>query len=242
MAEKKTTALIVDDERLARASLRAVLDGFPEIEVIAEAASAAEALAAVHEHRPGLIFLDIQLSGGSGFDLLAKIENPPPIIFVTAYDRYALRAFEVNALDYLVKPVEPERLRRSLERIAAMPEPSCCSPEDSTAPLQPGDSVTLNSGRRCTMVPLADMLLIRSEGNYTHVVLADGSDHLVRTTLTMWIDRLPGEMFVPLSRSLIINRSRVCGWEPEGRGLALHFRDSALTLRLSRTEAERFKV
>ena len=110
-------ALIVDDERLARVNLKRLLESYPDIEIAGEADSCASAVEAINLHQPELIFLDIQLGGETGFDLLEMIDHPVSIIFVTAYDEYAIRAFEVNASDYLLKPVSPERLKLSVDRI-----------------------------------------------------------------------------------------------------------------------------
>ena len=108
-------AIIIDDERLARNELKKLLQEFPEVEVIGEAANANEGIEKIESLNPDLVFLDIQMPGKSGFDMLTQIERAPHVIFVTAYDEYALKAFEVNALDYLMKPVEPKRLADAIK-------------------------------------------------------------------------------------------------------------------------------
>src|SRR6478735_3585878 len=110
-------AIIIDDERLARNELRKLLQEFPEIEVIAEAANASEGIERIENMNPDLIFLDIQMPGKTGFDLLSELDRTPNVIFTTAYDEYALKAFEVNALDYLLKPVEPKRLADAIHKL-----------------------------------------------------------------------------------------------------------------------------
>ena len=110
-------AVIIDDERLARNELKKLLQEFPEIEVIAEAANANEGIEKIDSLNPDLIFLDIQMPGKTGFDMLAELDKAPDVIFTTAYDDYALKAFEVNALDYLLKPVEPRRLADALHKL-----------------------------------------------------------------------------------------------------------------------------
>lgn len=232
--------LIVDDERLARVSLRALLAGHPDIRIIAEATGIEEAVETVRQHRPDLIFLDIQMPGGSGFDVLAALEHPPAVIFVTAYDRYAIRAFEVNALDYLLKPVEPERLNVSLGRIRAAQSPAACRTANSMEPLRMDDHVMLDSGRRCVVAPVADILAIHADGNYTRIVLKDETVHMVRVAFNKWTDRLPAA-FAPLSRSLLIQIQAVSAWESIGRGLLLHFRNTNLVIKTTRTAAERFR-
>src|ERR687886_1085499 len=109
--------IIIDDERLARTELRKLLQEFPEIEVIDEAANAEEGIAKIEQHNPDLIFLDIQMPGKTGFDLLAELDRAPKVIFTTAYDEFALKAFEVNALDYLLKPIEPKRLADAIHKL-----------------------------------------------------------------------------------------------------------------------------
>lgn len=232
--------LIVDDERLARVSLRALLASHPCIRVVAEADDVRTAVRAVRAHKPDLIFLDIQMPGGSGFDLLAKLEYPPPVIFVTAYDLYAIRAFEVNALDYLLKPVDPGRLDASLRRISAVKTSARCRGADSKAPLRMDDHVLLDSGRRCVAVPVEDILTIHADGNYTRVVLRDRSEHLVRVAFNTWATRLP-DGFVAISRSILIQAAAVTVWESRGRGLVLRFGSTGYLLELSRTAADRFR-
>src|SRR5213595_1718471 len=113
-------AIIIDDERLARAELRKLLQDFPEIEVVDEAANADEGISKIENHNPDIIFLDIQMTGKTGFDLLAELDHAPQVVFTTAYDEYALKAFEVNALDYLLKPVEPQQLERALKKLTSL--------------------------------------------------------------------------------------------------------------------------
>src|SRR6478752_5516112 len=110
-------AIIIDDERLARTELRKLLQEFPEVEIVDEACNAEEGLQKIENHNPDLIFLDIQMPGKTGFDMLGELDHAPQVIFTTAYDEYALKAFEVNALDYLLKPVEPRRLADAIEKL-----------------------------------------------------------------------------------------------------------------------------
>src|SRR5215813_9861381 len=122
-------AIIIDDERLARAELRKLLQDFPEVEVIDEAANAEEGIAKIEAQHPDLIFLDIQMPGKTGFDMLSSLERTPYVIFTTAYDEYALKAFEVNALDYLLKPVEPKRLADAIQKLHFTESKETISPE-----------------------------------------------------------------------------------------------------------------
>jgi two-component system LytT family response regulator len=239
---KEMKCLVVDDERLARASLCASLEEYPGVEVVAEASSTREAIDAMREQKPDLLFLDVQMPGGSGFDLLEQLEDPPPVIFVTAYDKYAIRAFEVNALDYLLKPVDPDRLRLSLERVNPENEDGRTVKLDSLEAFRINDRVFLNSGQRCVMAAVSDVLYILAEGNYTRVCLANGNDFLVRFSMKIWQARLPETHFSLLSRSLLLQVRRIDGWETcDNRGRLVHFADSDRSIKLSRSAADRLR-
>src|SRR5246127_746882 len=141
-------AIIIDDERLARAELRKLLQDFPEVEVIDEAANAEEGIAKIEAQNPDLIFLDIQMPGKTGFDMLSSLERSPNVIFTTAYDEYALKAFEVNALDYLLKPVEPKRLADALLKVRQKDEEELLS-YNNRGLLHENDQVFVKDGERC---------------------------------------------------------------------------------------------
>src|SRR5262245_20602904 len=162
-------ALIVDDERLARNELRRLLGRHPEIEIVGEAASAVQARRALEDLEPDLLFLDVQMPGETGFDLLASLDCVPLVVFTTAYDEYALRAFEVNALDYLVKPIEPRRLASTVSRLLARAGPAVGAPAEAdgpppsapleapgarTLPLSERHRVFVSEGERCWLVEL----------------------------------------------------------------------------------------
>jgi len=155
-------ALIVDDEPLARREMRRLLAEFPWVEVCGEAGNAAEAAKRVEALAPGLLFLDIKMPGGSGFDLLARLEHVPQVIFTTAYDQHAVRAFEVNALDYLLKPIEPERLAAALAKVRKLA--SAGGPR-----VEPLEQLFVKDGPRCWFVPLGEVSLLTAEGNYVRL-------------------------------------------------------------------------
>ena len=162
------TAIIIDDERLARKELTSLLAQHRKIEIIDEAANADEALIKIHEKRPNLIFLDIQMPGKSGFDLLEELDYVPEVIFTTAYDEYALKAFEVNALDYLLKPIEDDRLRDSIDKVSEkidIDEPSI----SSDGILTENDQVFVKDGEKCWFITLKDVRYFESVGNYVKV-------------------------------------------------------------------------
>lgn len=185
-------AVIVDDERLARLELRRLLAVHPEIEIAGEARNAEEALALVRKVTPDLLFLDIQMPGMSGFDLLEKLDEIPQVIFTTAFDQYAIRAFEVKALDYLLKPIAPDRLATALSRVRP------------PAPRGKLEQVFVRDGDRCWIVPLPEIFLLESEGNYTRVCFG-AERSLIRRSLNALEEQLDPAMFFRAGRRQIIN-------------------------------------
>src|SRR5664279_6274169 len=150
-------AIIIDDERLARNELKKLLQEFPDVEVIGEAANANEGIEKIESLNPDLVFLDIQMPGKSGFDMLTQIERAPHVIFVTAYDEYALKAFEVNALDYLMKPIEPKRLADALQKLQQAEEKELAAQQSfSRGMLTENDHVFVKDGERCWFVKLSE--------------------------------------------------------------------------------------
>jgi two-component system, LytTR family, response regulator len=186
------TALIVDDERLARLELRRLLAAHPEVEIVGEARNAEEALELTHKLAPDVLFLDIQMPGMTGFDLLERLEDVPQVIFTTAYDAYALKAFEVNALDYLLKPVAPARLAAALAKVRMAPR------QDRL------ERVFVRDGDRCWIVRLPDIFLLESEGNYTRVWFANERP-LIRRSLNTLEEQLDAAVFFRASRKQMIN-------------------------------------
>jgi two-component system LytT family response regulator len=190
-------ALIVDDEPPARRELRRLLGEFPWVDIIGESGNIADAAAQIEDLEPALLFLDIQMPGGSGFDLLARLEHVPRVIFTTAHDEHAVRAFEVNALDYLLKPIDPARLAASLSRVREQES----APPRAEAPLQ---RLFLRDGAQCWFVPLSEVRLLTSEGNY--VRLSWGARRpLLGRALASLEQRLDPARFFRANRSQIIN-------------------------------------
>jgi two-component system LytT family response regulator len=185
-------ALIIDDERLARLELCRLLAAHPEVEIAGEARSGTEATAMIADLAPDLIFLDIQMPGMTGFELLESLDEAPQVIFTTAYDQYAIRAFEVNALDYLLKPIAPERLAAALARV---------HPRAETARLE---QVFVRDGERCWIVRLPDIFLLESEGNYARLYF--GAERpLIRRSLNALEAQLDPAMFFRADRKRIVN-------------------------------------
>lgn len=197
-------ALLVDDERLARVRLRRLLGAHAEITQMYEADSVQAAVEVIAQHPPDVIFLDVQMPGGSGFTLFEAIEVSAPVVFVTAYDQHALRAFAVNALDYLLKPVEPARLAQSLARLGA--------PRVASGPLRATDHVVLDAERGQRLIALARVTHLTGADDYTQVHLNDGRDHLSRLRLSAWADRLADAGFFRVHRTTIVNGRHVLGW------------------------------
>ena len=185
-------ALIVDDERLARAELRRLLAPHAEIEIAGEARNGAEAEALVRDLSPDVMFLDIQMPGLTGFDLLERLEDVPQVIFTTAYDEYALRAFEVNALDYLMKPIAPGRLAAALAKVRPRPAPARL------------EQVFVRDGERCWIVRLPDIFLLESVGNYTRVYFRDEAP-LIRRSLNALEAQLDPAVFFRAGRKEMVN-------------------------------------
>lgn len=201
--------LIVDDERLARSELRRLLEPRETVEVVGEAANADEAEAAIREHDPDLLLLDVQMPGDSGFDLLERLDAVPHVVFVTAYDEYAIRAFKANALDYLVKPVEPGRLDDAIETVRARaaettPRAAVSGEAEPRRPLRAEDQVFVKDGERCWFVRLAEVRLFEAAGNYTRLYF-DGETPLIHRSLSYLEDRLDPGRFFRASRQHILN-------------------------------------
>ncbi len=196
-------ALIVDDERLARAELRTLLAEHPWITISAEAATLDSALIAITSRHFDLVFLDIHLGGGTGLDLLASIPATCRIVFVTAYDAYAVQAFEVNALDYLLKPVHPERLAATVARLG---QPA---PAPSPGRLTSDGVAFLRSGTSAAFVKVASIACILADGDYSRVVTTEGRELLILRSLAEWETILPVETFARVHRSAIANSALV---------------------------------
>jgi two-component system LytT family response regulator len=205
--------LLIEDEATARADLRAKLAAHPDVTILAEAATVRNARTLLARTDYDLVFLDIQLVGGSAFDLVPDVRPEARIIFVTAHDDHAVRAFEINALDYLLKPVAPSRLAEALRRLAAIPAPAADSDLPAGPALRPDDTVFLRSGLQARFVPVADICLITACDNYSEVRLADGPKVFLRKSLKAWEDTLPATHFMRVHRTQIVNLTRVTRYE-----------------------------
>jgi two-component system LytT family response regulator len=235
-------ALIIDDERLARKELNSLLEDIKEITVVGEAVNVDDAYQRIIELKPDLIFLDIQMPGKTGFDLLEMLDSVPSVIFTTAYDEYALQAFEVNALDYLLKPIQKERLQESIKKlISNTPEPQQSNTENLEAQkLQAGDQVFVKDGDRCWFVRLSEVRLFESEGNYIKVYF-DGNRPMIHKSLNALDEKLDDRSFFRASRKHIINLSWVEKIEPWFNGGLMVQLKGGQNVEVSRRQAARFK-
>lgn len=233
-------ALLIDDERLARNELRRLLESFPDIEVGGEAVNAKQAREKISALKPDLLFLDVQMPGESGMDLLASLEPPvPQVIFTTAFDEFAVKAFELNALDYLLKPVDPARLASAIDRLK---EKSGAAPAatEAPAPLLESDKVFVREGDRCWFVEVRNIRLLESEGNYTRVHFDDAQPQLFRSLNAMEA-RLNSRMFFRANRRQIINLSWIEKIEPWFSGGLLVELKGGVKVELSRRQAQEFR-
>jgi two-component system LytT family response regulator len=236
-------AVIIDDERLARNELKKLLLEFPEIEVIAEAANANEGIEKIDSLNPDLIFLDIQMPGKTGFDMLAELDKAPDVIFTTAYDDYALKAFEVNALDYLLKPVEPKRLADAIQKLHLEDDREPIAEEDipvNRSLLHEQDQVFVKDGERCWFVKLSDIRLFESVGNYAKVYFGPNKP-LILKSLNALEERLDEKVFFRANRKHIVNLRLIEKIEPYFNGGLLLELKGGEKIEVSRRQTVKFK-
>jgi two-component system LytT family response regulator len=235
-------ALLIDDERLARNELRRLLAAHKDIEIAGEAVDVDDAVEKVAALKPDLLFLDVQMPGADGFSLLERLEPPLPlVIFTTAYDEFAVKAFEFNALDYLLKPVDPSRLGAALEKLR-LRGPAGADGEGAgpRTRLSLDDKVFVREGDQCWFVPVKNIRLLESEGNYTRVHFDDSKPQLFRS-LTAMEDRLDPKHFFRANRKQVINLAWVDGIEPWFSGGLLVRLKGGLKVELSRRQAQDFR-
>lgn len=238
----KYKALLVDDERLARKELRALLADLNDIQIIGEAKNLAEAVALIQAEKPDIVFLDIQLRHENGFDLLEKVEHNFKLIFVTAFDEFAIRAFEINALDYLLKPVNPKRLKASIDKLYKVD----VAPVSSIQKLNIADPIFLNLGEHSHFLKISKISHICASGDYSEVFtcgdIAADNALLVEKSLKEWGVRLPEKFFVRIHRSTIVNISQIDSIETlPNRTMEVCLKNSNRIFTVSRRYASKFK-
>jgi two-component system LytT family response regulator len=224
--------ILVDDETPGRLALRQQLAALPDAEIVAECGDGAAAVEAILRHAPDVLFLDVQLGGVSGLDVLERVgtDAVPAIVFVTAYDRYAIRAFEAHAVDYLLKPIDPDRFREAWQRVAERVGRESDEPDKRLAALvggespQPLERFVVRSAGRLEFVPVESVDWIEAAGNYVRLHQG-GKQHLLRRTLTGLAGRL-GNRFVRIRRTALVNALAITALEPYGKGsYVVHLKD-----------------
>lgn len=235
-------AIIIDDERLARLELKKLLQEFPEVEIIEEAANADEGISKIESLQPDLIFLDIQMPGKTGFDMLSELERVPLVIFTTAYDEFALKAFEVNALDYLLKPIEPKRLADAIQKLQ-LAEIKEIKPEGehiNNSLLTENDQVFVKDGERCWFVKLNEIRLFESVGNYAKVFFGINKP-LILKSLNALEERLDEKSFFRANRKHIVNLRMIEKVETYFNGGLLLELKGGEKIEVSRRQTVKFK-
>jgi two-component system LytT family response regulator len=233
-------ALIVDDERLARKELMKLLEEHPLIEVVGEAMNAEEAINMVNELNPDLLFLDIQMPGKTGFQLLEELDAVPFVVFTTAYDEFALKAFEVNALDYLLKPIQAERLSETVSKILDKERSKSSAARNADKKLGLNDQVFVKDGDRCWFVGLNNVRMFESDGNYIKVYF-DNNRPMIHKSLNALDEKLDERAFFRASRKHIINLSWVEGIEQWFNGGLMVKLKGGDKVEVSRRQAAKFK-
>ncbi|MFC2188567.1 LytR/AlgR family response regulator transcription factor [Peijinzhouia sedimentorum] len=234
-------ALIVDDERLARKELLSLLAEYKEIEIVGEAVNVDDAIEKINQLQPDLLFLDIQMPGKTGFDLLEELEKAPNVIFTTAYDEYALKAFQVNALDYLLKPIQPERLKEAVTKMVKVQQKEDAL-DDNTEKKKLGinDQVFVKDGERCWFVRLKDIRLFESDGNYIKIYF-ENFKPMIHKSLNALDERLDDRAFFRASRKHIINLNWVESIESWFNGGLMVMLKGGEKIEVSRRQAAKFK-
>ena len=234
-------ALIIDDERLARRELISLLGAHSEIEVIGEAVNAEDAADKIQKLNPDVLFLDIQMPGKNGFELLEMLDSVPQVIFTTAFDEYAIKAFEVNALDYLLKPIQPERLAESISKLVVKErQDEMKTSYIKSLKLTADDQVFVKDGEKCWFVKLADVRYFESDGNYIKVYF-DKYRPMIHKSLNALEERLDEKSFFRASRKHIVNLmwiERIDTWFNGGLMVQLKGGDK---IEVSRRQSSRFK-
>lgn len=237
-------ALIVDDERLARKELTNLLSNHENIEVVGEALNVEDAKEKIEQLQPDVIFLDIQMPEKTGFDLLEELDHVPLVVFITAYDEFAIQAFQVNALDYLLKPIEPARLAETLVKLERKMEDlkkeQAQETDGPSKKLTLHDQVFVKDGDRCWFVKLSSVRLFESDGNYIKVYF-DNNKPMIHKSLNALDERLDEKSFFRASRKHIINLSWVESIEPWFNGGLVVTLKGGDRIEVSRRQAARFK-
>lgn len=226
-------ALLVDDERLARSGLRRLLSPHEDVVIVGEAANADEALSQIRRLQPDVVFLDVEMPGRNGLEMLQELEDLPAVVFTTAYQEYAVRAFEVSALDYLLKPIAAERLDAALDKLRKI-----TSPKNSDS--RHDRRVFVRDGERCWIIALEEIRLLESEGNYTRVYFG-GNRPLIYKSLNALETRLDPAIFFRTSRSHIVNLRDIQSLETQVEGGLVAMLTGGLKIGISRRQSRKLR-
>lgn len=242
---KTFKTLVIDDERLAREEMKSILKEFSEIEVIGEAQNGDEALELIKSAEPDLLFLDVNMPGMTGFELLKKLDTIPNVIFVTAYDEYAIKAFEVNALDYLLKPIDIDRLNEAIGKLKQKSESEFESDIDQKTDrnsrlLTKEDRVFIKDGEKCYFVQLSEVRMLESDGNYVKVHFGKNRPLILRS-LNSFEEKLDPECFFRANRKFIVNLDWISGVENWFNGGLQIELNTGEKIEVSRRQTIRFK-
>jgi len=234
---KTFKTVIIDDERLAREEVKRALKGYPEFEIIGEASHVDEAKILIEESKPDLLFLDIHMPGKSGFDLLEELTTVPEVVFTTAYDQYAVKAFELNALDYLVKPLRDERFSKTIEKVKA----ELAKKEEIKAEVLPMHrKIFIKDGEKCYFIPLTEIHFIESLENYARLHFGD-KKAMIKRSLNLLEEKLDATIFFRINRSQIINTQYIKEIHPHFNNTLQITLTTGETLAVSSRQSVKFK-
>lgn len=202
-------SVVVDDVEMIRVTMRKVLDGFPNIEIVGEADDYESARSVINETKPDLVFLDIDLNGLTSIDLLNEITCNPKIIFITSHPDFAIKAFELNAVDYILKPISADRIKKAIDRVIAAAEEAeevhDSLDDDGEERFKPDQIILLNFDSKLTFIKIKDINYIEAFGNYTKIHMNDGKLSITYNSIKNWDNRLPEDVFIQIHRSTIVN-------------------------------------
>jgi two-component system LytT family response regulator len=237
---KKIKTILVDDERLSRQELRYLLQDYPDIQIIDEAENVDEAIEKIHRLQPDLIFLDIEMPEKNGFDLLDELEFIPKIVFVTAYNQYAIQAFESEAMDYLLKPMKAERLSKTIEKLRAEIQQTRVSEAVSEGRLPPDKRIFLKDGDKCYFVRLTEIYMIESVGNYCRFHFGNNRP-MIHRSLNKIQERLDPNIFFRANRQQIINTEYIADIDSYYKGGMKVVLNNGIELEISTRNSVAFK-